>query len=94
MSPLSVLMMAVETVNDDEAAKAVLAALAGMWMMLACVGVLVFVFMLYLWWRIFDKAGFGGPWALLLLVPGFGVLIALLVLAFGDWPALKRPRDV
>ena len=41
-------------------------------------------------WRAFKRAGLPPPIALLALVPG-GVFLALGILAFGDWPALRKP---
>jgi hypothetical protein len=43
---------------------------------------------LYIWlfWRIFVKAGYNGPLALLNLIPGIGQLISICILAFGRWP--------
>ena len=46
------------------------------------------VFMIFLWWRVFSKAGYSGALGLLVLVP-FGGLIMLCVLAFSQWPILK-----
>ncbi len=43
------------------------------------------VFFVYLIWRVFTKAGLAGPLSLLILVPGFGALIVLCILAFSDW---------
>lgn len=62
-----------------------------------------FVFLLYaLWiffqWRIFAKAGFPGPLALINLavfIPFVGILIVFGLhawFAFADWPALKKAR--
>lgn len=76
-------------VSDDEAAKGLLAAMAGVWLLMAFFALAMLAFVVFCWWRIFDKAGYGGPFALLLLIPGFGPLIVVLVLAFGDWPALR-----
>jgi hypothetical protein len=39
----------------------------------------------WLFWRIFVKAGMSGPLALLNLIPGFGMWICLFILAFGTW---------
>ncbi len=47
-------------------------------------------FTVWLYWRIFDKAGYNGALALLNLVPGRGQLICLLILAFGRWPIEDR----
>lgn len=40
-------------------------------------------------WRICTKAGFPGALGLLAVVPGLN-LVLLFVLAFVDWPALRR----
>ena len=46
---------------------------------------------LILWplWRICSRAGFSGALALLVIIP-FGVIVLLFVLAFAEWPALRR----
>jgi hypothetical protein len=50
---------------------------------------------LFIWLlaRIFAKAGYPGWWGALGLLLGLGLLIALLVLAFGDWPALRQQQS-
>lgn len=53
------------------------------------VAVGVAVLLVYLWWRVFTKAGYPGPLALLTLVP-MGRIVMLAILAFTDWPALKE----
>jgi hypothetical protein len=40
--------------------------------------------------RVFRKAGCSGTLGLLGLLLGFGWFIAMLILAFGDWPALRK----
>ena len=58
---------------------------------------LIAITALFIWfyWRIFTKAGFSGALSLLNLVPGVGPLICVLILAFGEWPALQgRPGSV
>lgn len=45
---------------------------------------------LFLFWRIFSKAGFPGALSLLLLMPGFGLLVASIILATAEWPALRH----
>lgn len=50
----------------------------------------VLAFAVFCWWRICSKAGYSGAMAFLLLIPGVGPLILILILAFGDWPALKN----
>lgn len=41
-------------------------------------------------WRILRKAGFIPALSLLLIVPLFGGLCVIMILAFTQWPALKR----
>jgi hypothetical protein len=44
------------------------------------------VIFLYPGWRIFRQAGFPPALSLVVLIPGFGVLIAIVILAFVPWP--------
>lgn len=37
-------------------------------------------------WRIIKRTGLNQYWAALILIPGLGVLIILIMLAFSDWP--------
>ncbi len=58
---------------------------------------LVLAFMLGLlliipFWKLFSRVGYSRWWSLLMVVP-FVHLIALYVLAFSDWPALRRPNS-
>ena len=46
----------------------------------------VIVFTVWIYWRIFAKAGYSGALALLNLIPGVGSLICIIILAFGRWP--------
>lgn len=55
---------------------------------IAIVALLVFVF-----WRIFDRAGLPGALGLLMLVPVVNVG-AVIYLAFAEWPALAGPAAV
>lgn len=45
-------------------------------------------------WRIFERTGLSPALGLLVLIPGFGGLIALAVLAFAEWPVQKYGSDV
>lgn len=51
--------------------------------------ILLTVFMVFLWWRIFSKAGYSGALGLLMFVP-FGILIMACILAFSQWPILNK----
>lgn len=46
----------------------------------------IIAFTIWLYWRIFEKAGYSGALSLLNFVPGVGQLICLVILAFGRWP--------
>ena len=82
------LSMALLQPRDAEAAAA-----AGMIAGFACVYIVILVmvtaFFIFCLWRIFTKAGYSGPMALLALIPGLGPLICLCILAFGNWPIHK-----
>jgi len=43
-------------------------------------------FTIWVYWRIFVKAGYNGAMSLLNLIPGVGQLICMIILAFGRWP--------
>lgn len=51
-------------------------------------------FFIWMYWRIFSKAGFSGALALLNLIPGVGTLICVIILAFGTWPRDAQPTYV
>ena len=44
------------------------------------------------WYRIFDKAGYGGVIGLLAVIPGVNILM-MTILAFSDWPVLVELRQ-
>lgn len=54
-------------------------------------GVAILLWVLYLWlfFRIFKKAGYSGWLTLLNLIPGVGQMVVIIMLAFGDWPVLR-----
>jgi uncharacterized membrane protein YhaH (DUF805 family) len=60
--------------------------IAAMIMVYGIVIVALVVFTIWIYWRIFVKAGFNGALSLLNLVPGVGQLICMVILAFGRWP--------
>jgi uncharacterized membrane protein YhaH (DUF805 family) len=66
------------------------AAAAGFVATLVLVYAIVFLafvaFTIWVYWRIFEKAGYNGVLSLLNFVPGVGQLICLIILAFGRWP--------
>jgi uncharacterized membrane protein YhaH (DUF805 family) len=60
-------------------------AVAGMMGFFMLFGLIVLAFGIFLFWRIFSKAGLAGPLSLLILVPGIGWVICLCILAFAEW---------
>ena len=70
--------------QNSQAAAAGLIATLGLVYVVVIVAVVVFTIWVY--WRIFTKAGYNGAMSLLNLIPGVGPLICVIVLAFGRWP--------
>ena len=70
---------------------------AGMMGIFVLIALAVFVFMVFLFWRIFTKAGLPGPLALLLVFGPIGMLINVCILAFADWkvaPVARQRRTI
>jgi hypothetical protein len=64
------------------AAGALFAGMMGTFLLIAAA---VAVFMIFLFWRIFTKAGMPGALSLILLLGPIGMLINACILAFGQW---------
>jgi uncharacterized membrane protein YhaH (DUF805 family) len=72
---------------DDRASSAAAASvLAGLAFVYIIVFVALIAFTIWVYWRIFTKAGYNGALSLLNFIPGVGQLICVLILAFGRWP--------
>jgi hypothetical protein len=69
--------------NNSAATASAFAALAFVYIII--IGGIV-AFSLWVYWRIFAKAGYNGALSLLNLIPGVGPLICMIILAFGRWP--------
>jgi len=72
--------------HDAAAAASAVATLAFLYMIILFTVLAFVVFGIWLYWRIFAKAGFNGALSLLNFIPGVGHLICMLILAFGRWP--------
>ena len=70
---------------------ALLAGMSGIFLIVVF-GFLAFI--IFLFWRIFSKAGMSGALAFLLLIPGIGGLIVLCILAFGQWKVVPSPYAI
>jgi len=69
--------------TDSAAAAGLVAGGVIVYLLIVCVMIAVFI---WIYWRIFQKAGYNGALAFLNLIPGVGPLICILILAFGRWP--------
>ena len=64
------------------------ALLAGMSGIILIIVFACLAFIIFLFWRIFSKAGYPGAMSFLLLIPAVGSLIVLCILAFGQWKVI------
>jgi|SRR5579863_4375612 uncharacterized membrane protein YhaH (DUF805 family) len=71
---------------DDHSTAAAAGFIATAILVYGIVLVAIIAFTIWVYWRIFVKAGFSGALALLNFVPGVGQLICMIILAFGRWP--------
>jgi hypothetical protein len=59
------------------------------------IGLAIFIFYIFVWWKIFSKAGYSGALALLnlaIIIPFIGWIVPLILtiwFAFADWPVRK-----
>jgi len=72
---------------DQTTAFAAMSAFIGVFLI---VGLVITALTVWLFWRIFAKAGFNGALGLLCLIPSFGIIICIAILAFGTWPIELR----
>lgn len=70
----------------DHSSAATAGVLATVILVYAIVLILAIAFTIWVYWRIFARAGFSGALSLLNFVPGVGQLICMIILAFGRWP--------
>lgn len=64
-------------------------AITGIFLTSAIFSLIVIIFAVIIYWRIFSKAGYSGALSLLMFVP-IANIIVLCVLAFGNWPIYKE----
>jgi hypothetical protein len=67
------------------------AAVAGMMGMILFFGVIFVAFLIFLFWRIFTKAGLAGPLSLLIILWPIGLIVDLCILAFATWNVVPAP---
>ncbi len=77
---------------------AMLQAMGPMLGVVLLIGLVIAVFSIFCWWKIFSKAGFNGALSLVFLagiIPLIGPFICLglfVWFAFSNWPALNRAQ--
>lgn len=75
---------------------AMMAAMGPYMLVVGLIGLAFFIFYIFVWWKIFSKAGYSGALSLLnlaIIIPFIGWLVPLVLtiwFAFADWPALKK----
>ncbi|HXM17769.1 MAG TPA: hypothetical protein VN934_03055 [Candidatus Tumulicola sp.] len=77
--------------DSTAAANSAMAAMAGASIVSIIIGLAVGIFVLYLWSRIFSKAGFS-PWLCLLLIIPLVNIIMIIWFAFAEWPVSRGAR--
>jgi hypothetical protein len=87
-------MHAQSDTDQQQAAARVLAGMGAFFFVFAIIGFLILAFVVFLFWRIFTKAGMSGALSLLIFIPCLGGLIVLCILAFADWKVIPAGQYV
>ena len=77
--------------SSDFDPSGIVAAFGVFYMFMLLIALAVWVFMVYVYWRIATKAGYPGGYSLLLLVP-IANIVVMVMFAFRPWPIELRPR--
>jgi hypothetical protein len=64
---------------------------AGIVLFAVLIGLAIAAFFIFLFWRIFVKAGLAGPLSLLILLWPIGLIVNLCILAFANWNVVPAP---
>jgi hypothetical protein len=75
----------------DQSAAGVAAFLFGFIGIIVLVTLALMALLIYLYWRIAEKAGYNGAWSLLTLVP-LGHIVLLILFAVSEWPLEAEVR--
>jgi uncharacterized membrane protein YhaH (DUF805 family) len=74
--------------GDPDAAVATMMGMVGV---IALIGLAVTIFQIFLFWRIFSKAGYSGALSLLMLVP-IANFVLIIWFAFAEWPVQRQAK--
>jgi hypothetical protein len=77
--------------HADQGAAAAAAFLFGFIGIIALLTLALLALVIYLYWKIAEKAGYNGAWSLLTLVP-LGHIVLLILFAVSDWPIEAEVR--
>ncbi|HVA29497.1 MAG TPA: hypothetical protein VNF68_15045, partial [Candidatus Baltobacteraceae bacterium] len=80
--------------SADQASAQIVAMMSAMMGTVLLIALAFIAVTVWLFWRIFVKAGFNGALGLLCLIPSVGFLICILILAFGEWPNQRASAPV
>ncbi|GAC1614952.1 MAG: hypothetical protein NVS4B13_09510 [Candidatus Elarobacter sp.] len=80
--------------KTDETAAAVTAAIAAMTGGMLLFGLVMIVITVAIYYVIIKKTGYNPLLALLILIPGIGGLIVMIMLAFTEWPIQRENREL
>lgn len=83
-------MFVLADASSDATARAITAAMSAMMGTILIAVLACTVLFVWMFWRVFAKAGFPGALGLLCLIPSIGPLVCLIILAFATWPN-ERP---
>jgi hypothetical protein len=72
--------------SADQTSAQMFAVMSAMFGTIAIIALAFTALTVWLFWRIFARAGFNGAMGLLCLIPSVGFLICIFILAFGEWP--------
>lgn len=77
---------------DNDSSNAIASAMAGGFLLtFLVIGLAVTVLFVWLFWRVFAKAGYNPALGLLCLIPSVGWIVCMIILAFGTWPNERPP---
>jgi len=76
---------------DQYQAQHIGVAMAGMMGIFLFIALIILAFIVFLFWRIFVKAGLAGPLSLLVILWPIGLIVDLCILAFAQWNVIPAP---
>lgn len=91
MISLALLVQTDTTEQQQQAARALAGLGIGFFVAIGLIALAFFIFNVYLYWRMFTKAGMPGAIGLVALIPNLGGFICNCILAFASWKVIPAP---